>query len=185
MTYFRPQTYLLAQSTIHLVFIRQHHGKSSFRLKQLEKELSLNTSLWSRVWLHLSFPDGSVGKESTYHAGSTEDMSSVPGSGRSSGGGNDNPLQCSFLKNALDRGAWQPTVHRVAKSWMWLSNWATETHNHRVMELQHIFLGFMEDDVQESQVFAPCLGTVSDHAIGGFCLFFSSWACLILLYMLV
>ena len=123
MAYFRPQTYLLAQNTIHLVFIRQHHGKSSFRLKQLEKELSLNTSLWSRVWLHLSFPDGSVGKESTYDAGSTEDMSFVPGSGRSPGGGNDNPLHYSCLKNSMDRGVWWSRVHGIAKSDMTEHNW--------------------------------------------------------------
>ena len=45
------------------------------------------------------------------------DAGSVPGSGRSSGGGNDNPLQYSWLENPMDRGAWQATVHEVAESW--------------------------------------------------------------------
>jgi len=41
---------------------------------------------------------------------------SIPGLGRSAGGGHDYPHQCSCLKNPMDRGAWRITVHRVAKS---------------------------------------------------------------------
>ena len=37
-------------------------------------------------------------------------MSFIPGLGRSPGGGNGDPLQCSFLENPVDRGAWQATV---------------------------------------------------------------------------
>ena len=44
------------------------------------------------------------------------DMGSIPGSGRSSGGGHGNPLQYSCLGNLMNRGAWQTTVHGVAKS---------------------------------------------------------------------
>jgi len=43
------------------------------------------------------------------------DTSSIPGSGRSLGEGNANPLQYSCLGNPTDRGAWRATVHRVAK----------------------------------------------------------------------
>ena len=43
------------------------------------------------------------------------DTGSVPGSGRSSGEGNGNPLQYSCLGNSTDRGAWKATVHGVAK----------------------------------------------------------------------
>ena len=43
------------------------------------------------------------------------DARSIPGSGRSSGEGNGNPLQCSCLGNPLDRGAWWAAVHGVAK----------------------------------------------------------------------
>ena len=49
-------------------------------------------------------------------AGDAEDMGSIPGSGRSPGGGDGNPLQYSCLKNPMDRGAWWATVQRVAKS---------------------------------------------------------------------
>ena len=50
-------------------------------------------------------------------AGDSGDMGSIPGSGRSSGGGHGNPLQCSCLENPVDRGVWWATIHRVAKSW--------------------------------------------------------------------
>ena len=46
----------------------------------------------------------------------TGDRGSLPGSGRSTGKGNGNPLQYSCLENSMDRGAWQATVHGVAKS---------------------------------------------------------------------
>ena len=47
-----------------------------------------------------------------------EDVGSIPGSERSPGGGNGNPLRCSHLENPM---GWQTTVHRVAKSWTRLS----------------------------------------------------------------
>ena len=58
------------------------------------------------------FPDDSMGKESTCNAG---DAVSIPGSGRSPGGGAWQLLQCSCLENPVDRGVWQATVHVVAK----------------------------------------------------------------------
>ena len=45
------------------------------------------------------------------------DASSIPGSGRSPGGENGNPLQYSCLESSMDGGAWTATVHRVTKSW--------------------------------------------------------------------
>ena len=49
------------------------------------------------------------------NAGDVRDAGSIPGSGRSPGEGNGNPVQYSCLENLLDRGTWQATVHRVAK----------------------------------------------------------------------
>ena len=49
-------------------------------------------------------------------AGDIRDSGSIPGSGRSKGGGHGNPLQYSCLENPMDRGAWRTTVHRVAKN---------------------------------------------------------------------
>ena len=48
--------------------------------------------------------------------GNARDGGSIPGSGRSPGGEHDNPLQYSCLENPMERGPWQATVHRVAKS---------------------------------------------------------------------
>ena len=50
------------------------------------------------------------------HAGDVGDLDSVPGLGRSPGGGNGNPLQYSCLTNPMDSGAWRSVVHGVAKS---------------------------------------------------------------------
>ena len=50
------------------------------------------------------------------NAGDLRGKGLIPGLGRSSGGGNGNPLQYSCLENPMDRGAWQVTVHWVAKS---------------------------------------------------------------------
>ena len=49
-------------------------------------------------------------------AGDIRDMGSIPGSGRSPGGGHGNPLQYSCLENPMDRGAWQATIHGVTES---------------------------------------------------------------------
>ena len=50
------------------------------------------------------------------NAGDIRDLGSVPGWGRSPGGGHGNPLQNSCLENPMDRGAWQYTVHGVTNS---------------------------------------------------------------------
>ena len=55
-------------------------------------------------------------KNSPAYAGDTRDISLIPGSGRSPGGGHGNPLPFSCLENPMDRGAWWATVHKVAKS---------------------------------------------------------------------
>ena len=64
----------------------------------------------------MGFPGGSVGKEPDFNARDARDTGSVPGSGRSPGGGHGNPLQYSCLENPMDRGAWSATVHGVSKS---------------------------------------------------------------------
>ena len=67
----------------------------------------------------MCFPGGSDGKASARSAG---DPASIPGSGRVPGERNGYPLQYSYLENSIDRGAWQATVHGIAKSWIQLSN---------------------------------------------------------------
>ena len=52
------------------------------------------------------------------NAGEVRDVGSVSGLGRSPGGGQGYPLQCSCLESPMDRGAWRATVHGVEKSWI-------------------------------------------------------------------
>ena len=66
-------------------------------------------------------------KESTCNAGVAGDVDSIPGSGRSPGEGNGNPLQYPCLENPMDRGAWWATVHRVTKSWTRLKRLKTHS----------------------------------------------------------
>ena len=67
----------------------------------------------------MGFPGGSDSKESTCNAG---DLGLIPGLGRSHAGGLGNPLQYSCLENPMGIGAWQATVHEVAKSRTGLSD---------------------------------------------------------------
>ena len=55
--------------------------------------------------------------------GDVRDLGLIPGLERSPGGGHGNSLQCSCLKNPMDRGAWWATVHRVAKCRTQLSDY--------------------------------------------------------------
>ena len=79
---------------------------------------------------NLGFPGGSEVKNPPINSG---DMRLIPGSGRSPGEGNGNPLQYSCLGNPMDRGAWKATVHRVthsrttteSKNWDWSSVYTT------------------------------------------------------------
>ena len=68
----------------------------------------------SLLWIRI--PKWRIGKDLSANAESAGDTGSVPGSGRSLGGGNGSPIQYSFLGNPKDRRAWRGTVHRVTKS---------------------------------------------------------------------
>ena len=70
----------------------------------------------SQYKLISGFPGGSAVKNSPASARAAGDAGSIPGPGRSAGRGNGNLLQYSCLKNPMDRGAWQATVHEVAKT---------------------------------------------------------------------
>ena len=72
------------------------------------------TLRFSNIYILLGFPCSSNGKESACNAGG---LGSIPGSGRSSGEGNGNPLQYSCLEKPMDRGAWRATVCGISKSW--------------------------------------------------------------------
>ena len=70
------------------------------------------------------FAGGSAVKDLPANAG---DADSIPGSERSPGEGNGNPLQYSPIGNPVDSGAWWATIHGVVKSQTQLSNWTTTT----------------------------------------------------------
>ena len=70
----------------------------------------------------MGFPSFSAVKNPPANGGGARDSGLIPGSGRSPGEGNGNPLQYSCLGNPMDRGAWQATVHGVANSRIQLSN---------------------------------------------------------------
>ena len=57
-----------------------------------------------------------MAKNMPANARDIRDTGSIPGSGRSPGGGHGNPLQYFYLENPMDRGAWWATVHEVAES---------------------------------------------------------------------
>ena len=75
--------------------------------------------VWNQSVLYsdMGLPGGVVVKNPPANAGDIRDVGSIPGLGRSLGGGHGNPLQYSCLENSVDRGAWWATVHRVKKSW--------------------------------------------------------------------
>ena len=79
------------------------------------KSVAMTTYLESLIKIIPGIMGFSSGKESACSAGDT-DVGSIPGSKRSPGEGNGNPLQYSRLEIFMDRGAWQPIVHRVIKS---------------------------------------------------------------------
>jgi len=75
-------------------------------------------------------PRWARGKETACQCLRNKRHGSIPGWGKSSGGGHGNSLQYFCLENPMDRGAWWAIVHRVTKSWTWL-NWLT-MHTHTV-----------------------------------------------------
>ena len=90
-------------------------GLQSMTSQESDMTLQLNHyHQYSKAFMYCrGFPGGSDGKESACSPGN---QGSIPGSGRSPGEGNGNPLQHCFLENSMDRGGWQATIHWVTKS---------------------------------------------------------------------
>ena len=67
-------------------------------------------------------------KNSPANAGDVRNTISIPGLGRSPGGGHGDALHYSYLENPMDRGAWGVTVHRVTESYETEATSHTNTH---------------------------------------------------------
>ena len=63
----------------------------------------------------MGFPDGLVVRNLLANSGDARDVSLISGLGRCPGGGKGHPLQYSCFENPMDRGAWQASVHKVAR----------------------------------------------------------------------
>ena len=109
--------------------------------KKVQTVLSSFLELWLGLWLLAAlgsiFVPGSVLRRASHlalvvknppaNAGDIRDVGSIPGSGRSPGGGHSNTLQYSYLENPMDRGIWQATVHSFANSQTRLKRLSTLT----------------------------------------------------------
>ena len=91
---------------------------TQFMAEILDWDYEVSVSVCLFVYVYMGLPQWLSGKESTCHAG---DGGSIPGSGRSPGGGYGNPLQYSCLGNPMDREAWWATVHGLIQIQTWLS----------------------------------------------------------------
>jgi len=89
-------------------------------LKKLKIEPPYDPTRASQVALVVKNPSASAGDISY--------TGSIPGLGRSPGGGHGNPFQYSCLENPMDRGAWWVTVHRVSKGQTLLKCLSMHTH---------------------------------------------------------
>ena len=119
--------------------IRPH--KVELRQSKKKKKDSRISKLSFKSWYPSLFPYSSDGKESACNA---RDPGSIPGSGKSPGEGNGNPLHYSCLENPKDKGAWGATVHgsqRVRHDWVTntqTSNTRQVTINHPILQLPHL-----------------------------------------------
>ena len=80
-----------------------------------EDILYIQINLATCKGIYVGFPGATVVKNLPADAGDTRDMALIPGSGRSPGEENGNPLQYSCLGNPTHRGAWQAAVHGVSQ----------------------------------------------------------------------
>ena len=110
-------------------YSRPHSNIKETKVQKIDLPQGHNEGTWICTHIFIwGLPSGSACKESACNAG---DLGSIPGLERSPGEGNGNPLPYSGLKNSMDRGAWQTTVHGVAKN-----------QTHTLMHLQN-------EDLQE------------------------------------
>ena len=118
----QPFSFLLPEIWVNqdMVSTRDFQGVKYTQCKLTLKEPSMASPI-------VGFQGGLVIKKKNLPT-NAGDMGSIPGSGRSPGGGNGNSLQYSCLESPMNRRAWRAIVHRVSKSWTQLSIYTTQ-HN--------------------------------------------------------
>ena len=99
-----------------------------------------------RQWIHYKnynksdkfrvMPSFNMVKNPPANSGDAGDVGLNPGSGRSPGVGNGNPLRYSCLENSMERGTWWAAIQGASKTWPQLSNW---THTHTIQYSSNIF----------------------------------------------
>ena len=143
-------------------------GGQSIGVSASTAVLPVNTQDWSPVrsipflsyiepifaW-NSGFPDSSDGKVSARSVG---DLDSIPGSGRSPGEGNGNPLQYSSLENSMDGGAWYAIVRGIANSQTQKYSLGISNFLEEISSLSHsiVFLYFFALNTEEGFLISPC-----------------------------
>ena len=110
----------------------------------------MTRQVWILMIAPFGLPQWISRKESACNAGDTEDVGSIPGSGRSSGGERGNPLQYACWENPLDRGAWRATVHGVAVSRTQMKRPSRHTHS----RIEGVLISFSSSKSTESIMWA-------------------------------
>ena len=141
------------QYAIFLFFVFINHKENQRQENQKSKlDFIRNSTLIS----------GSEDKASACNAG---DPGSIPGSGRSPGEGNGNPLQYSCLENSMDREAWQAIVHGVAKSQTRLSDFTSRHFNPKYRDL-NLLLHLTYKTILNNSMISRCLHYTSQGPAG-------------------
>ena len=109
--------YPLGTDIFHIILVKESHMTTpNFKISVAYKDdgefLTHVIHPLGHLW---GFPGGTMVKNLPANAGGARDVGSTPGTGRSPGKGNGNPLQYSCLENSTDRGAWWAAIHGVAK----------------------------------------------------------------------
>ena len=107
-----PRLHIIAHCISFCIFHSQKHTHTHTHTRNFPLQKSGTNSIYCHKSVlpklnQTSFPGGSEGKASACSAG---DLGSIPGSGRSPGEGNGNPLQYSCLENPMDGRAWGATI---------------------------------------------------------------------------
>ena len=127
----REKSFFLFLTPVHILPSHRHAHNSiyrnvsslSFSSQLIHPPLRTFSNLSQCLCLLYSMISGFLGASVVKNPpASAGDTGSIPGSGRSPGEGNGNPLHCSCLENPVDRGAWWASVYGLQKSRTWLSN---------------------------------------------------------------